>query len=71
MMQRRSLTLALTCGLSLLPSEALAYIGPGGGLSAIGIFLALVVGILAALFGFLWYPLKRFLAKRKGPVDPE
>jgi hypothetical protein len=36
-----------------------AYIGPGAGLSAIGTFLALVAGIILAIFGFLWYPIKR------------
>jgi len=37
----------------------LAYIGPGGGLSAVGALLALAAAILIAGIGFLWYPLKR------------
>lgn len=49
-----------------LPRPAVAYIGPGAGLSAMGAFLALLVAIIAALFGFLWYPIKRIL-RRKNP----
>jgi hypothetical protein len=52
----------------LFPQPAMAYVGPGAGLSAIGIFLAIVAGIFVAIFGFLWYPFKRLirmLKKRK------
>lgn len=45
-------------------STLLAYVGPGAGLSAIGAFLALVAGIAIAVFGFVWYPIKRLLRKR-------
>ncbi len=50
--------------------EAAAYIGPGAGLSAIGAFLAIFAGIVVALFGFLWYPIKKLLRKR-GPRGDE
>ncbi|MDJ0598263.1 MAG: hypothetical protein QNJ37_05430 [Crocosphaera sp.] len=51
--------------LVLLTSQpAMAYVGPGAGLAAIGAFFALVAGILAALFGFLWYPVKRLYCLR-------
>ena len=43
----------------------LAYIGPGGGLSALGALLAIVAGSIIALFGFVWYPIKRILRNRK------
>lgn len=49
----------------LLPQPVVAYIGPGTGLSAIGVFLAVVAGIIVALFGFVWYPIKRLLRKKK------
>jgi hypothetical protein len=43
----------------------LAYIGPGGGLTAIGALMALI-GVCAVTFlGFLWYPIKRLLKKLK------
>ncbi|MBN1395763.1 MAG: hypothetical protein JW959_12140 [Pirellulales bacterium] len=47
------------------PRPAAAYIGPGGGLSAIGAFIAVVAGVLIALFGFFWYPIKRLRRKYK------
>ena len=57
---------ALVAAIALFaPQPALAYIGPGAGLSALGAFLALVLGILVALFGFLWYPVKRIMQRRK------
>jgi hypothetical protein len=46
-------------------TPAFAYLGPGAGLSAIGAFLALIIGVIVAFLGFIWYPLKRFLRKGK------
>lgn len=43
------------------PSPAWAYVGPGSGLTAIGAALAFVGGILLAIVGFVWYPIKRIL----------
>lgn len=34
--------------------------------TGIGAFLAAVVAIVAALFGFLWFPVKRLVAKLRG-----
>jgi hypothetical protein len=36
-------------------------------LSAIGAFIAIILAVIAALFGFLWYPIKRLIRKRKKP----
>ncbi len=52
-------------------SDALAYVGPGAGLSAIGSFLALIVAVIAGIFGFLWYPIKRLLRGRKDMKDSD
>jgi hypothetical protein len=49
----------------LSPQSAEAYIGPGAGLSAIGAFIAVVFGVIIALFGFVWYPLKRLFRMLK------
>ena len=49
----------------LVQQPAMAYVGPGTGIAALGALLAIIVGVIAALFGFLWYPLKRLLKKRK------
>lgn len=47
---------------------ALAYVGPGAGLSAIGTLLAIVFAALLAVVGFVWYPLKRLLGLSKKPA---
>ena len=49
----------------LLSTSAFAYIGPGAGLGAIITFAAIVLGLLLLIVGFLWYPLKRMLKKRR------
>lgn len=48
-------------------TSALAYVGPGAGLSAIGSLVALVVAILVAVIGFVWYPVKRLLKRNQEP----
>ncbi len=47
-----------------LQQPALAYVGPGTGIAALGALLAIIAGVIAAIFGFLWYPIKRLLRKR-------
>ncbi|HKK30023.1 MAG TPA: hypothetical protein VKA18_06470 [Alphaproteobacteria bacterium] len=51
---------------------AMAYIGPGAGITAIGTFFGVVGAVVLLIIGFLWYPLKRILRKRKqGPEVAE
>tara|TARA_B100000780_G_C21110981_1_gene448953 strand:- start:1422 stop:1631 length:210 start_codon:yes stop_codon:yes gene_type:complete len=58
--------LKLTTLLILLPcTYAHAYIGPGLGIGIIASTLGVVVAIFAAIFGILWFPLKRYLNKKK------
>lgn len=52
--------------LSSFPLIANAYIGPGAGLSALGSLLAVVLALLVAIIGFLWFPIKRLLKTLKG-----
>ena len=47
------------------PASAMAYIGPGAGLGAIAITLALIAGIVLLGVGLVWYPLKRLMKKGK------
>ena len=46
-------------------SSAYAYLGPGIGGGVIAATLGIIVAIFAALFGLIWFPLKRFFKKRK------
>jgi hypothetical protein len=62
---RTAVCVATTVAVLLWVAPALAYLGPGAGLTAIGAFLALIVGMIVAFVGFIWYPVKRFLRKGK------
>lgn len=58
--------------LLLLASPAHAYIGPGAGLGALFTLIAIILGGFLLIVGFLWYPIKRALRKRKnGDVKGE
>lgn len=48
------------------PHCAHAYIGPGAGIGAIGTVLTLIGAVLLAILGFVWYPIKRLIAKIRG-----
>ena len=69
---------ALLVGI-VLPNSALAYIGPGAGLSVIGTVVAVIGAFLLLIVGFIWYPMKRVLSGRKEkkntaekkPTDPK
>jgi hypothetical protein len=63
--QALALAGAIVCG---TPLAAVAYVGPGAGLSALGSLLALIAAVLVAIAGFIWYPVKRLLRKRGEPV---
>jgi hypothetical protein len=52
--------------LLLLPFPVVAYVGPGGGITAIGALIALVAAVLFTFVGFVWYPLKRLIKKISG-----
>ena len=51
--------------LATAPTPPLAYIGPGAGLGAIATLIAITLGVLLLIVGFVWYPLKRFLKRKK------
>ena len=51
--------------LCFICTSSFAYLGPGVGAGAIAATLGLIVAIFAALFGLIWFPVKRLLKKRK------
>jgi uncharacterized RDD family membrane protein YckC len=62
--KRVAMILAVVPAVALLmPTAAAAYGGPGTIVSGIGAFLAVLVAIVASIFGFFWYPLKKLLRK--------
>ncbi len=48
-----------------IPLPSYAYIGPGMGGGVIAITLGFIGAIFLALFGILYYPIKRFIKKRR------
>lgn len=48
-----------------LNTSSYAYLGPGVGGGVIAATIGVIVAILAALFGLIWFPIKRLLKKRK------
>ena len=62
---RLSVWLVVLVASGALPNQALAYIGPGAGLSAIGTLVAVIGAFFLLLVGFVWYPVKRLLNGRK------
>lgn len=56
-------------GSLLVPQAALAYGGPGSIVSGIGALLAVLAAIVAAVFGFLWFPVKKLIRARGGDED--
>lgn len=61
----RQLTFLFLCSLLFTAEPTLAYIGPGAGLTVIGSLLAFLGLVFLAIVGFLWYPIKRLLIRRK------
>ena len=48
----------------LLITPAFAYLGPGVGGGVIAATIGVIIAMLAALFGLIWFPVKRLLKKR-------
>ncbi|MBN8819328.1 MAG: hypothetical protein J0I80_11510 [Sphingomonas sp.] len=44
-------------------TPAMAYVGPGSSLGAVGVVLGMLATLLLTLISFIWYPLKRGLRK--------
>jgi hypothetical protein len=47
------------------PQAALAYVGPGLGLGAIGVIFGVVFSVILAAVALFWYPIKRALGLGK------
>lgn len=64
---RKSVIMSGLCLALLTPLPAMAYIGPGAGLSAIGSVFAFLGVIFLLIVGFIWYPIKRLFRGREDP----
>jgi membrane protein implicated in regulation of membrane protease activity len=50
-------------------APAMAYVGPGAGLSLVGAFWGLLVAIFAALAFIVAWPVRRLLRRHRGSPD--
>ena len=46
-------------------TKVFSYVGPGLGGGIIAATFGIVIAIIAAIFGIIWFPLKRFFKKKK------
>ena len=65
----RLITRIITTALLLSMHSAHAYLGPGVGGGVIATIIAFVFAVFVALFGIIYYPIKRFITNRKKKKD--
>ena len=70
MRQISRLLFAIAMSICLLPSAAFAYIGPGLGAGALGVVFGVIGAFFLALFAIVYYPVKRFLKRRRTKSAP-
>ena len=63
------LAMGTITALTLAATPAMAYVGPGAGLSLLGAFWGLLVAILAAMAFVIVYPVRRMMRARKRPAE--
>lgn len=55
--------------LFLVPAtQAVAYVGPGAGISFLSTLLGLLVALFSSLFVVIFYPIRKLLRARKGRI---
>ena len=59
----------LAAATTLITTPALAYVGPGAGLSLLGAFWGLLVAVLAAMAFLVVYPVRRVIRARRKAGD--
>ena len=57
--------LILFINVLIFTNNAYAYLGPGIGGGVIAATIGIIVAIFAAVFGLIWFPIKRMLQRRK------
>lgn len=61
----KKITFSFIIILFLSPASLYGYIGPGMSGGLIATILGIIGSIIIAIFGILYYPIKRFLKNRK------
>ena len=55
--------------LALFTSSAVAYVGPGAGISVLGSLLGILATIFVAIGAILIWPLRKLLKRRKAKIS--
>jgi hypothetical protein len=61
----KALFAVFVASFSVLSTPALAYVGPGAGITMIGALWAVIAGIVLALAGIMIWPIRAYLRRRK------
>lgn len=70
--RRSALRVSIAAAMALAPlASAHAYVGPGLGLGTLIVILGFIGSLFLAVFGVVWYPIKRALRKRRSQPDDE
>ena len=59
------LRIALSLFALLISTPAMAYIGPGAGISVLGSLLGIIVTIIVAIGAIIMWPLRKLFRKKK------
>ena len=62
-MKRKNLVYLFAVAIGVYSPLALAYIGPGLGMGAVGAVLGTLAGLLMLVVGVIWYPVKRLIRR--------
>lgn len=55
----------------IITNPSYAYLGPGVGGGVIAAAIGIIIAIFVALFGIIWFPLKRLIKKIKSNQDKQ
>ena len=71
MFNKTALKLLALLPLVLLTNSAVAYVGPGAGISVLGSLLGILATIFVAIGAIIFWPIRKFLKRRKARLNTE
>jgi hypothetical protein len=57
--------------MAVLVSPALAYIGPGAGISVLGSLLSILATIVVAIGAIIFWPVRKYMKRRKARLNAQ
>lgn len=64
-MSKMTILILLTLLLLLQTNTAMAYVGPGAGISVLGSLLSILATIFVAIGAIIFWPLRKYMKRRK------